>query len=64
VQRHLLAGERSSRVWGGGGMKVRDLYSLRQVSAMKTYPIPAKYREKILVIVWFENVFKITILEL
>ena len=44
-------------------MRVRDLYTLHQVVAIKALPVPAKYREKILVIVWVENVFKTTIFE-
>ena len=28
------------------GLRVRDLYSLRQVSALKAIPAPAKHREK------------------
>jgi hypothetical protein len=42
-------------------LKVRDLYSLRQVSALKKNPVPAKYRETNLVILWVEDGLKTTI---
>jgi hypothetical protein len=44
-------------------LKVRDLYSLRQVSAMKIFPVPAKFRVKILVIAWVENVSETTVVK-
>ena len=44
-------------------MKVRDLHSLRQVSALETFPVPAKYLEKIVVVLWFEEGFKTTVFE-
>jgi hypothetical protein len=42
---------------------VRVLYSLRQVSVLKTNPVPAKHRENILVSVCVENGFKTKIFE-
>ena len=57
MKRHLLVAQRKySPSW-----TVRDLNSLRQVSALKTYPVPAKYREQILVSVWFEKGVKTTV---
>ena len=43
--------------------KVRDLYSLRQVSVLRACPVPANNRENILVSVWIENGFKTKIFE-
>jgi hypothetical protein len=38
-------------------------YFLHQLSALTTYPVPAKYREKILISVWVKKVSDSTIFE-